>query len=96
MQSTSKSSLLIYIILALFLFSWLWAFFNYDEPVRYIKPLNVEMHERIIEKEKIKRITLLKELNHYDTIFLDTFDATSSGLEGAIRLHRFCDSALSE
>jgi hypothetical protein len=67
----------------------LWAFFNYDEPVRYIKPLNVEMHERIIEKEKIKRIT---QLNHYDTIFLDTFDATSSGLEGAIRLHRFCDS----
>jgi hypothetical protein len=56
----------------------------------------VELHERIIEKEKIKRITLLQELNHYDTIFLDTFDATSSGLEGAIRLHRFCDSTLSE
>jgi hypothetical protein len=51
------------------------------------------MHERIIEKEKIKRITLLKELNHYDTIYLDTFDATSSGLEGAIRLHRFCDTS---
>jgi hypothetical protein len=54
------------------------------------------MHERIIEKEKIKRITLLKELNHYDTIFLDTFDATSAGLEGAINLHRFCDSTLGE
>jgi hypothetical protein len=71
----------------------LWAFFNYDEPVRIERPLNIEMHERIIEKEKIKRITLLKELNDYDTIYLDTFDATSSGLEGAINLHRFCDTS---
>jgi hypothetical protein len=52
------------------------------------------MHERIVEHTKIKRIKLIEELNHYDTIFLDTFDATSSGLEGAINLHRFCDSTL--
>jgi hypothetical protein len=69
--------------------------FNFEEEHRPVPPqINVEMHERIVEHTKIKRIKLIEELNHYDTIFLDTFDATSSGLEGAIRLHRFCDSTL--
>lgn len=96
MQSTSKSTLLIYLILALFLFNVLWAFWNYEQPVRIERPINVEMHERIVEVEKIKRIKLIQELNHYDTIFLDTFNANSDGLEGAIGLHRFCDSTLGE
>jgi hypothetical protein len=94
MQSTFKSSLLIYTILALFLFSWLWAFFNYDEPVRYIKPLNVEMHERIIVKEKIKRMRLIDSINHFDTIYLDTFKPSAEGLKKAIGLHIHLDTTL--
>lgn len=70
--------------------------FNFEEQKPIPPQINVEMHERIVEHTKIKRIKLIEELNHYDTIFLDTFDATSNGLEGAIRLHRLCDSTLSE
>ena len=97
MQSTSKFSLLIWLIVALFLCSVLWSMFNFEEEHKPVPPqINVEMHERIVEHTKIKRIKLIEELNHYDTIFLDTFDATSDGLERAINLHRFCDTSLGE
>jgi hypothetical protein len=94
MQSTSKSSLLIYTILALFLFSWLWAFFNYDEPVRYIRPISVKTNERIIEREKLVRDTLFKRINHFDTIYLDTFKPSAEGLKKAIGLHIHLDTTL--
>lgn len=92
MQSTSKSTLLIYLILALFLFSVLWAFFNFEEPARIERPINVEMHERIVEVEKVKRVRLIDSIHHFDTLYLDTFKPSADGLKKAIGLHIHLDT----
>lgn len=92
MQSTSKSTLLIYLILALFLFSVLLAFFNLERPIRIERPINVEMHERIVEREKLVRDTLLKRINSFDTVYLDTFKPSAEGLKKAIGLHIHLDT----
>jgi len=69
--------------------------FNFEEEHRPIPPqINVEMHERIVEREKIKRSVLIKYLNHLDTIYLDTFQSSSQGLKQAIELHRTLDTTL--
>lgn len=94
MQSTSKSTLLIYLILALFLFSVVWAFFNFEEPVRIERPINVELHERIVEVEKVKRVRLIDSIHHFDTLYLDTFKPSAEGLKKAIGLHIHLDSTL--
>ena len=94
MQSTSKSTLLIYSILALFLFSVLWAFFNFEEPVRIERPINVELHERIVEVEKVKRVRLIDSIHHFDTLYLDTFKPSAEGLKKAIGLHIHLDTTL--
>lgn len=92
MQSTSKSTLLIYLILALSLFSVVWAFFNFEEPVRIERPINVEMHERIVEVEKVKRVRLIDSIHHFDTLYLDTFKPSAEGLKKAIGLHIHLDT----
>lgn len=92
MQSTSKSTLLIYLILALSLFSVVWAFFNFEEPVRIERPINVEMHERIVEVEKVKRVRLIDSIHHFDTLYLDTFKPSADGLKKAIGLHIHLDT----
>jgi len=94
MQSTFKSTLLIYLILALFLFSVLWGFFNFEEPVRIERPINIEMHERIVEVEKIKRLRLIDSIHHFDTLYLDTFKPSADGLKKAIGLHIHLDTTL--
>jgi hypothetical protein len=94
MQSTSKFSLLISVIVALYLFSVVWAMFNFEEHPKPKTLLKVEMHERIVEREKIKRSVLIKYLNHLDTIYLDTFQSSSQGLKQAIELHRTLDTTL--
>ena len=92
MQSTSKSTLLIYLILALFLCSVVVASFNLERPVRIERPINVEMHERIVEREKLVRDTLIKRINSFDTIYLDTFKPSAEGLKKAIGLHIHLDT----
>ncbi len=92
MQLTSKSTLLIYLILALFLFSVLWEFYSYEPKVR--TELKIEVHEKIVERTKVKRELVMKQLNHFDTIYLDTFKSTSEGLKNAIQLHIHLDSIL--
>lgn len=52
------------------------------------------MHERIVEREKIKRSVLIKYLNQLDTIYLDTFQSSSQGLKQAIEIHRTLDTTL--
>jgi hypothetical protein len=94
MQSTSKFSLLIWLIVALYLFSVIWSMFNFDEHPKPQPLIKVEMHERIVEREKIKRSVLIKYLNHLDTIYLDTFKSSSEGLKQAIELHRTLDTTL--
>jgi hypothetical protein len=94
MQSTSKSSLLIYTILALFLFSVVLAFLNLEKPIRIQRPIQVEMHERIIEREKLVRDTLFKRIKSFDTIYLDTFKPSAEGLKKAIGLHIHLDTTL--
>lgn len=68
--------------------------FNFDEHSKPHSLLKVEMHERIIEREKIKRSVLIKYLNHLDTIYLDTFKSSSEGLKQAIEIHRTLDTIL--
>jgi len=92
MQSTSKSTLLIYLILALFLCSVVVAFLNLEKPIRIERPINVEMHERIVEREKLVRDTLIKRINSFDTIYLDTFKPSAEGLKKAIGLHIHLDT----
>jgi hypothetical protein len=92
MQSTFKLTLLIYLILALFLFSVILAFFNLEKPVRIEKPM--EKHEIIISREKFTRDTLLKRMHHFDTIYLDTFKPSADGLKKAIGLHIHLDTTL--
>jgi hypothetical protein len=72
----------------------LWAFFNFDEPVRIQRPINVELHERIVEVEKIKRVRLIDSIHHFDTLYLDTFKPSADGLKKAIGLHIHLDSTL--
>lgn len=94
MQSTSKFSLLISLIVALYLCSVVWAMFNFEEHPKPHPQIKVEMHERIVEREKIKRSVLIKYLNHLDTIYLDTFKSSSEGLKQAIEIHRTLDTIL--
>ena len=94
MQSTSKSTLLIYLILALFLCSVVLAFFNLERPIRIERPVNVENHERIVVKEKLTRDTLFKRIKSIDTIYLDTFKPSADGLKKAIGLHIHLDTTL--
>jgi hypothetical protein len=68
--------------------------FNFDEHPKQHTQIKVEMHERIVEREKIKRSVLIKYLNHLDTIYLDTFKSSSEGLKQAIELHRTLDTTL--
>lgn len=92
MQSTSKSTLLIYLILALFLCSVFLAFLNLEKPIRIERPINVQMHERIVEREKLIRDTLIKRIKSFDTIYLDTFKPSAEGLKKAIGLHIHLDT----
>lgn len=92
MQSTSKSTLLIYLILALFLCSVFVAFLNLEKPIRIQRPIQVEMHERIVEKQKLVRDTLFKRIKSIDTIYLDTFKPSAEGLKKAIGLHIHLDT----
>jgi hypothetical protein len=94
MQSISKFSLLIWLIVALCLFSVIWSMFNFNEHPKPQPLLKVEMHERIVEREKIKRSVLIKYLNQLDTIYLDTFQSSSQGLKQAIEIHRTLDTTL--
>jgi hypothetical protein len=66
--------------------------FNFDEHPKPQPLLKVEMHERIVVQEKIKRSVLIKYLHHLDTIYLDTFKSSSEGLKQAIEIHRTLDS----
>jgi len=50
------------------------------------------MHERIVEREKLVRDTLLKQINSFDTIYLDTFKPSAEGLKKAIGLHIHLDT----
>lgn len=68
--------------------------FNFEEQKPTTPQINVEMHERIVEKEKIKRSVLIKYLNQLDTIYLDTFKSSSQGLKQAIEIHRTLDTTL--
>jgi hypothetical protein len=68
------------------------AFFNSERPVRIERPINVEMHERIVEREKLVRDTLIKRINSFDTIYLDTFKPSAEGLKKAIGLHIHLDT----
>jgi hypothetical protein len=52
----------------------------------------VEMHERIVEREKLIRDTLIKRINSFDTIYLDTFKPSAEGLKKAIGLHIHLDT----
>lgn len=52
------------------------------------------MHEKIVEREKIKRSVLIKYLNQLNTIYLDTFKSSSEGLKQAIEIHRTLDTTL--
>ena len=90
--STFKFSLLISLIVALYLCSVVWAMFNFEEHPKPHPQIKVEMHERIVVQEKIKRSVLIKYLNHLDTIYLDTFKSSSEGLKQAIEIHRTLDS----
>lgn len=90
MQLTSRSILLICIILALYLFSVIWV--NSEKPIRIEQ--KVEVHEKIVELTKVKRELVIKQLNHYDTLYLDTFKSTSQGLKQAIDIHIKLDSIL--
>jgi hypothetical protein len=54
----------------------------------------VKTNERIIIKEKIKRIRLIDSINHFDTIYLDTFKPSAEGLKKAIGLHIHLDTTL--
>jgi hypothetical protein len=69
-----------------------WAFFNFEEPARIERPINVEMHERIVERQKLVRDTLIKRINSFDTIYLDTFKPSADGLKKAIGLHIHLDT----
>ena len=68
--------------------------FNFNEHPKPQPLLKVEMHERIVEREKIKRSVLIKYLNQLDTIYLDTFQSSSQGLKQAIEIHRTLDTTL--
>lgn len=94
MQSTSKFLPLIWLIVALYLCSVVWSMFNFNEHPKPQPLLKVEMHERIVEREKIKRSVLIKYLHHLDTIYLDTFQSSSQGLKQAIEIHRTLDTTL--
>lgn len=50
------------------------------------------MHERIVEREKLVRDTLLKQIKSFDTIYLDTFKPSAEGLKKAIGLHIHLDT----
>jgi hypothetical protein len=54
----------------------------------------VKTNERIIEREKLVRDTLFKRINHFDTIYLDTFKPSAEGLKKAIGLHIHLDTTL--
>jgi hypothetical protein len=54
----------------------------------------MQMHERIVEKQKLVRDTLFKRINHFDTIYLDTFKPSAEGLKKAIGLHIHLDTTL--
>lgn len=97
MASNSKFLLLTWLIVALYLCSIAYAFFNFKpiekEPM-YIE--TISYYEDTIEKVRFKKQILRDSIYMYDTMYVDTFSRTSDGLKRAINLHRHIDSLTSE
>jgi hypothetical protein len=70
------------------------AFLNLEKPIRIERPIQMQMHERIVEKQKLVRDTLFKRIKSFDTIYLDTFKPSAEGLKKAIGLHIHLDTTL--